>query len=93
MKRLFLIGFLSLSMGQNAFAGAVNINQASADEIAAALSGIGIAKAQKIVEYCQQNRCHKAEDLLGVSGIGEKTLQKIELDLMFDEVVEAANPS
>ncbi len=55
----------------------VNVNQASAQEIADLLKGIGLKKAQAIVEYReQQGPFQSAEDLAKVKGIGEATVAK-----------------
>lgn len=55
----------------------VNINQASAEEIATLLKGIGLKKAQAIVEYRQQNGAFKTkEDLSLVKGIGAATVKQ-----------------
>lgn len=67
-------------------AAAVNVNKASAEEIANALTGIGPSKAQAIVKLCQSKKsqpCRSAEDLLQIKGIGEKTLKKIKKDVSF----------
>lgn len=57
--------------------GKVNINTANEDELLS-LSGIGPAKAASIIAYRQENgRFQKVEDLVNVSGIGEKSLEKI----------------
>ncbi|MCF3941827.1 helix-hairpin-helix domain-containing protein [Oceanobacillus alkalisoli] len=54
--------------------GKVRINYATQDEIES-LNGIGPAKAQAIIEYREENGLfQRAEDLLDISGIGEKTL-------------------
>lgn len=54
----------------------VNINKASAAEIAAALKGIGLKKAQAIVDYRKKFGDFKTVDeLTAVKGIGQKTLQ------------------
>lgn len=56
----------------------VKINQATAEEIEA-LNGIGPAKAAAIVQYREEHGLfQKPEDLLEVSGIGEKTLEALE---------------
>ncbi|CAM2903334.1 helix-hairpin-helix domain-containing protein [Vibrio ordalii] len=55
----------------------VNINQDSAEEIATLLKGIGLKKAQAIVEYRQQNGAFKTkEDLSLVKGIGAATVKQ-----------------
>ena len=55
----------------------VNINKASAEEIAAALNGIGPAKAEAIVAYRKEHGPFKTlADLGNVKGVGEKTLEK-----------------
>ncbi|MBR6513020.1 MAG: helix-hairpin-helix domain-containing protein [Clostridia bacterium] len=55
----------------------VNINTATAEELET-LSGIGPAKAQAIVAYRETNGPFSSvNELVNVSGIGEKTLAKI----------------
>ena len=55
----------------------ININQASEIDLAAALLGVGPAKAKAIVEYRKQNGAFKqVEDLMLVKGIGNATLEK-----------------
>ncbi|MCP3030378.1 helix-hairpin-helix domain-containing protein [Halobacillus sp. A1] len=55
----------------------VRINQATSEEIQV-LQGIGPSKADAIVQYREENGWfNNAEDLLEVSGIGEKTLEQI----------------
>lgn len=85
MKFIKSILVCSLLLSSSVFAAAVNVNTASADEIAASLKGIGVTKAAAIFEHCQAVKCQKAEDLLVVKGIGEKTLEKISADLVFSE--------
>lgn len=58
-------------------ASTININSASADEIAGALNGVGLTKAEAIVSYRKENGPFKTlADLENVKGIGEKTLEK-----------------
>ncbi len=53
----------------------ININTASADELAQ-LKGVGAKKAAIIIEYRETNGPFKLpEDLLKVSGIGPKTFE------------------
>lgn len=55
----------------------LNINEASADEIAQHIKGIGPAKAEAIVQFRELNGPFKAlNELTQVKGIGEKTLTK-----------------
>ena len=60
-----------------AAAESVNINTASAEEIAAALNGVGMSKAQKIIEYREQNGpFDHVDELVNVKGIGLRTVDK-----------------
>lgn len=55
----------------------VNLNQATAKEIAAALKGIGLKKAQAIVNYRNEHGKFKAiEELASVKGVGVATIAK-----------------
>jgi len=55
----------------------VNINEASADELASALSGIGEARAEAIVEFREEHGPFlSVEDLSLVSGIGDATIDR-----------------
>jgi competence protein ComEA len=55
----------------------VNINLATSEELQT-LTGIGPSKAETIITYREENGLFKApESLLEVSGIGEKSLEKI----------------
>lgn len=57
----------------------VNINTASAEEIATLLQGVGLQKAQAIVEYREVNGAFLSkEDLAKVKGIGRATVAKNE---------------
>lgn len=65
------------------FASPVNINTASADEIAAALNGVGSAKAQAIVEYRTANSDFiSADQIIDVSGIGTAIYEKNKADIL-----------
>jgi len=55
----------------------VNLNKAGAKEIAKALKGVGMKKAQAIVEYREKHGDFKAvEELASVKGIGVATIAK-----------------
>jgi competence protein ComEA len=84
MKIRFLVTLITaLTLGPAClFAAPVNVNQASPQEIAAALSGIGPAKAKAIVDYRTANGPFKSvQDLAKVKGIGQKTLAKLSQDI------------
>jgi competence protein ComEA len=55
----------------------VNINRADAEELATLLQGVGIQKAQSIIEYrTEHGPFHSPDDLAKVSGIGAATVEK-----------------
>ena len=84
MKKLYLAFLLVLFFATAAFA-KVNINTATADELAK-LNGIGKVKAEAIVAYRTANGKFKAvEDLGKVTGIGDKTLEQQKADLTVDK--------
>ncbi|WP_347862709.1 helix-hairpin-helix domain-containing protein [Salimicrobium sp. PL1-032A] len=59
----------------------VRINQAALEEITS-INGIGPSKAEAIIAYREENgNFKKIEDLLEVSGIGEKTLENMKEDI------------
>lgn len=60
-----------------AWAGPVDINKADAKTIAKELDGVGLSRAQAIVEYREKNGAFKSvDDLKKVKGIGAKTLEQ-----------------
>ena len=57
--------------------GKININEATAEELTA-LSGIGESRAADIIAYREKNGdFSRIEDIMHVSGIGEKTFEEI----------------
>ena len=59
-----------------ALAGPVNVNTADAETMSTELKGVGLSKAQAIVEYRQKHGSFKsADDLSLVKGIGERTVE------------------
>ena len=61
----------------NAFAEPVNINKASAQEIAGSLNGIGLKKAEAIVDYRKDvGEFSSVDQLNNIKGIGAKTIAK-----------------
>jgi len=56
---------------------AININTASAQELSEKLNGVGIKRAESIVQYRESNGDFTSvEQLMAVKGIGEKVLEK-----------------
>jgi competence protein ComEA len=72
LVRALIVGLLPITT----WAGPVDINSADAATLAKELDGVGMARAQAIVEYRQKNGGFgSAEDLLRVQGIGPKVLE------------------
>jgi len=66
-----------------AAAAPVNINTASATQIAEALSGIGLSKAQAIVDYREAyGLFSRADEIVFVRGIGDSTYEKNKEDIL-----------
>ena len=71
--------------------GPVNVNTASAQEIADAVKGIGLSKAQLIVAYREANGAFTHVDqLVNVKGIGIKTVDRIRDQITLEETGQAA---
>lgn len=66
-----------------AFAAPVDVNTADAETISKALKGIGMSKAEAIVEYREKHGPFKnADELSLVKGIGERTVEQIRDDIL-----------
>ncbi len=67
-----------------AHAGPVDVNTADAGTLARELDGIGLSKAQAIVEHRKQHGPFKGpEDLARVKGVGDKTVERNRDNLRF----------
>jgi competence protein ComEA len=76
---LVALAFASVapSFAADAPSGTVNVNSASAEQLAL-LPGVGPAVAARIVEHRTKNGAFaKTEDLMLVRGIGEKSFEKM----------------
>ena len=70
----------------------INVNSATVEELAIALPGIGPGKAQRIVDWRNDNGAFQFLDqLLEVSGIGPKTLERIAPYIHFGDGGEAVS--
>ena len=80
LRKLVLVmgAVLLVSMNPLAWAGEpVNINLGSAGAIAEALSGVGVAKAFRIVEYREAyGPFEHVDELATVRGLGQATVEK-----------------
>ena len=78
MKTLLTIILSSLISLACWAADTVNVNTASAEEIAEGLKGVGATKAAAIIDYREENgRFEAPEDILKVPGIGSGTFEGI----------------
>jgi competence protein ComEA len=76
ITRLLLGAAVVLLMPLYSWAGPVNINTADAETLAAELDGIGLSKAQAIVQYRTTNGpFQSADELVEVKGIGTRTVE------------------
>ena len=74
---------IALFASAAAFAGPVNINTADADTLDAELNGVGPVTANRIVAYREANGPFAAaDDIVKVKGIGQRTLEKNEGDIL-----------
>ena len=72
---------VSQTLGGQTSSGKVNINRADETELQT-LTGIGPSKAEAIIQYRTENGPFKTiEDLKNISGIGEKTFEKLKDDI------------
>ncbi len=84
MKTITLLATLAaFAVSSISSAAPVNINTATASEIAEALNGIGMSKAQAIVDYRATNGLFSnADQIVYVRGIGESTYEKNKTDIL-----------
>lgn len=83
MKLSTIVVSSLLFFSSHIFASPVNINTASASEIAEALTGVGLSKAEAIVAYRQQKGEFKnASDIVQVKGIGQSIYEKNKKDIL-----------
>ena len=69
--------FFVLLVSSTSLLAAININTANANQLADAMKGVGLSKAQAIVVYRDQNGQFKSVDELAkVKGIGARTVEK-----------------
>ena len=75
-------------------AGPVNINSADAATLARELKGVGLKRAQAIVDYRTKHGPFKsADELVLVKGLGRKAIDKNRSDIRFDAAKPVVKPS
>ena len=80
-----LAAIAAFTFSSIALSAPVNINTASAEEIATALTGIGLAKAQAIVDYRDAyGEFSRADEIVFVRGIGDATYERNKGDILVD---------
>ena len=76
LRQCLLVLLFALASPLAAVAGPVDINTADAATISAELQGVGMSKAQAIVEYRRTHGPFRSyEDLTLVKGIGARTVE------------------
>ncbi len=89
LRRCLVLLLFAVASPMAAFAGPVNINTADAETISAELQGVGMSKAQAIVEYRKNHGPFKSfEDLTLVKGIGARTVEINRANILFEAVAQ-----
>lgn len=82
-KLTTLAAVAAFTFSSLSFASPVNINTATASEIADSLQGIGMVKAQAIVDFRSTNGLFSSADQITmVNGIGESIYEKVKVDIL-----------
>ena len=82
-KLTILAAITAFTFSSLSFASPVNINTATASEIADSLQGIGMVKAQAIVDFRSANGLFSSADQITmVNGIGDSTYEKVKVDIL-----------
>jgi len=90
VARLFIASLGAVMLPLAAWAGPVNINTADAKTLARELTGIGLSRAQAIVDYRQKNGPFRtADDLANVKGIGKRVVEQNRANIRVDKAKAA----
>jgi len=88
MKPLLIALAFALTLASTAALAAINVNTASADELAQ-FDGVGPTKAAAIIDYREENGPFNSVDgLAQVSGIGDKTVAGLRDDATVGDSAE-----
>jgi competence protein ComEA len=92
IRKCLLVLLFAVALPVAAVAGPVNINTADAETISTELQGIGMSKAQAIVEYRKTHGPFKSyEDLTLVKGIGVRTVEINRANILFTSADKKSN--
>ena len=84
LSQSLLVLLFTVALPLAAIAGPVDINTADAATISAELQGVGMSKAQAIVEYRKSHGPFKSyDDLTLVKGIGVRTVEINRANILF----------
>lgn len=76
IRKYFILFLFLIALPFSALAASLNINKASAEEMAQAMTRVGPAKAAAIIEFRQNNGPFKSiAELIKVRGIGSATVE------------------
>jgi competence protein ComEA len=89
LRKSLAFFLFALASPMAAVADPVNINTADAATISAELQGVGMSKAQAIVEYRKNHGPFKSfDDLTLVKGIGARTVEINRANILFEAVAQ-----
>lgn len=89
LKRSLILLIFAVVAPLAALAGPVNINTADAETISNELQGVGMTKAQAIVEYRKNHGPFRSyDDLTLVKGIGARTVEINRENILFEALAQ-----
>lgn len=94
MKIIKIATLLLATLGFASIASALNINTADAPTLSAELKGIGMTKAEAIVNFrTEHGPFSEPNDLIAVPGIGPKIVEMIQDQITFEDANVTAEPA
>ena len=89
LRECLILFLFAVAAPLTVLAGPVNVNTADAETISDELQGVGMSKAQAIVEYRKSHGPFKTlDDLTLVKGIGARTVEINRENILFDAVAQ-----
>ena len=94
MRIIKIATLLLATLGFASMASALNINTADAPTLSAELKGIGMTKAEAIVNFrTEHGPFSEPNDLIAVPGIGPKIVEMIQDQITFEDANAATEPA